>query len=229
MNIETRSWRQSSALASKGYASATVHNTVLGVLRSIQPNGSLLDFGAGVGTFAKELLRTFNLTKLVGADLMPRPDELPESIEWIQSDLNDSLLLPDASFDVITTVEVIEHLENPRAVFRELQRLLRPDGILVLSTPNQESLRSYITLIVNGHFASFRNRNYPAHITALLREDFVRICRETGFASPNFRYTNFGRIPMMTRHSWQQVSWGQLNGRLFSDNLVVCTKSISQV
>ena len=229
MNIETRSWRENSALASKGYASATVHNTVLEVLRSVQPDGSLLDFGAGVGTFAKELLRTFNLTKLVGADLLPRPDELPESIEWIQSDLNDSLLLPDASFDVITAVEVIEHLENPRAVFRELQRLLRPDGILVLSTPNQESLRSYVTLMLNGHFASFRSQNYPAHITALLREDFVRISRETGFESPNFRYTNLGRIPMMTRYSWQQVSWGKLKGRLFSDNLVVCTKRISQV
>jgi 2-polyprenyl-3-methyl-5-hydroxy-6-metoxy-1,4-benzoquinol methylase len=226
MNIETRSWRQSSALASKGYASATVHNTVLEVLRSIQPNGSLLDFGAGVGTFAKELLRTFNLTKLVGADLMPRPDELPESIEWIQSDLNDSLLLPDASFDVITAVEVIEHLENPRAVFRELQRLLRPDGILVLSTPNQESLRSYVTLMLNGHFASFRNQNYPAHITALLSEDIVRICRETGFASPSFRYTNMGRIPMMTRYSWQQVSLEMLNGRLFSDNIVIETAKL---
>lgn len=226
MNIETRSWRQSSALASKGYASATVHNTVLEVLRSIQPNGSLLDFGAGVGTFAKELLRTFNLTKLVGADLLPRPDELPESIEWIQSDLNDSLLLPDASFDVITAVEVIEHLENPRAAFRELKRLLRPNGILVLSTPNQESLRSYITLMLNGHFASFRSQNYPAHITALLSEDFVRICRETGFASPNFRYTNMGRIPMMTRYSWQQFSLGMLNGRLFSDNIVIETAKL---
>jgi 2-polyprenyl-3-methyl-5-hydroxy-6-metoxy-1,4-benzoquinol methylase len=229
MNIETRSWRENSALASKGYASATVHNTVLDVLRSIQPDGPLLDFGAGVGNFAKELLRNFNLTRLVGADLLPRPDELPESIEWIQSDLNDSLLLREASFDVITAVEVIEHLENPRAVFRELRRLLRPDGILVLSTPNQESLRSYITLMLNGHFASFRSQNYPAHITALLSEDFVRICRETGFASPNFRYTNVGRIPMMTHYSWQQVSWGRLRGRLFSDNLVVCTKRISLV
>jgi 2-polyprenyl-3-methyl-5-hydroxy-6-metoxy-1,4-benzoquinol methylase len=227
MNIETSSWRQNSALASKGYASATVHNTVLEVLRSIKPSGSLLDFGAGVGTFAKELLRSFNLTKLVGADLLPRPNGLPESIDWIQSDLNDSLLLPDASFDIITAVEVIEHLENPRAVFRELKRLIRPNGILVLSTPNQESLRSYLTLMVNGHFASFRNQNYPAHITALLREDFVRISRETGFATPKFRYTNMGRIPLITRYSWQQLSWKQLRGRLFSDNVVLSTKKIS--
>ena len=229
MNAETKAWRQRAALASKGCASSTVHNTVLEVLHPIVPDGSFLDFGAGVGTFAKELSHSFKLSRLVCADLLPLPDGLPENIEWIQADLNDSLPLPDGSFDVITAVEVIEHLENPRAVFRELQRLLRPNGLLILSTPNQESLRSYVTLIVSGHFAFFRSGNYPAHITALLREDFVRICKETSFTPPAFRYTNMGRIPMMTRYSWQQFSWGRLRGRLFSDNLVICTKRGSKV
>jgi 2-polyprenyl-3-methyl-5-hydroxy-6-metoxy-1,4-benzoquinol methylase len=186
-------------------------------------NGSLLDFGAGVGALAKEILRSFEFSKIVCADLLPRPGELPEVVDWIQSDLNDSLPLPDASFDTITAVEVIEHLENPRAVFRELKRLLRPGGTLVLSTPNQESLRSYITLITSGHYAAFRNRSYPAHITALLREDFVRLCKETSLAPPSFRYTNVGSIPKLTRYSWQQLSLGLLRGRLFSDNLVIYT------
>jgi 2-polyprenyl-3-methyl-5-hydroxy-6-metoxy-1,4-benzoquinol methylase len=228
MDVETNAWRQRSAQASKGYASMTVHNTVFEVLRSIGPDGALLDFGAGVGAFANELLRAFKLHKIVCADLLPRPDDLPEVVDWIKSDLNDSLPLPEASFDVITAVEVVEHLENPRAVFRELQRLLRPGGILVLSTPNQESLRSYITLITSGHFAAFRDRSYPAHITALLRQDFVRLCRESSLAAPRFQYTNMGKIPTLTRYSWQQFSFGLLTGRLFSDNLVVCTKRVSQ-
>jgi len=224
MDIEIHAWRQRSAVASKGYASTTVHNAVLEVLRSIGPSGSLLDFGAGVGAFAKELLLSFEVDKVVCVDLLPRPDDLPEAVDWIQSDLNDSLPLPEASFSAITAVEVIEHLENPRAVFRELARLLRPGGILVLSTPNQESLRSYITLITSGHFAAFRDRSYPAHITALLRQDFIRLCKETSFVAPNFRYADVGRIPMLTSYCWQQFSCGLLRGRLFSDNLVIYTR-----
>jgi 2-polyprenyl-3-methyl-5-hydroxy-6-metoxy-1,4-benzoquinol methylase len=223
MNVQTSAWRQLSAVASKGYASTTVHNTVIDLLRSMAPNGSLLDFGAGVGAFARELSRSFRLSKIVCADLLSRPADLPEGVDWIQFDLNDSLPLPEASFDAITAVEVIEHLENPRAVFRELERLLRPGGILVLSTPNQESLRSYITLITSGHFAAFRNTSYPAHITALLREDFVRLCEETSLAPPNFQYTNVGRIPTLTRYCWQQFSLGLLKGRLFSDNVAIYT------
>ncbi len=40
-------------------------------------------------------------------------------------------------------MEVIASLENPRAVFREFARLLRPNGVLLLTMPNQESLRAY--------------------------------------------------------------------------------------
>jgi len=47
---------------------------------------------------------------------------------------------PDHSFDVVTLVEVIEHLYNPRQTLEELQRIIRPGGLLYLSTPNEESI-----------------------------------------------------------------------------------------
>ncbi|PJZ70576.1 SAM-dependent methyltransferase [Leptospira perolatii] len=46
--------------------------------------------------------------------------------------------LPENFFDVITLVEVIEHLENPRAVFDKLEKILKPGGLLVLQTANFE-------------------------------------------------------------------------------------------
>jgi 2-polyprenyl-3-methyl-5-hydroxy-6-metoxy-1,4-benzoquinol methylase len=124
------------------------------------------------------------------------------------------------AFDVIMSVEVIEHLENPRAIFREFFRLLRPGGGLILTTPNQESIRSYCGLVFGGHFASFLGRSYPAHITALLRMDISRICEECGFGAPLYFYTNSGKIPKLPQVNWQQISFGLLKGRLFSDNLV---------
>jgi SAM-dependent methyltransferase len=122
-------------------------------------------------------------------------------------------------------MEVIAHLENPRYLFREFSRLLRPDGTLLLTMPNQESIRSFISLISSGHFSSFRDNAYPSFITALLRLDLDRICSETGFAPPQFHYTNSGVIPKL-HLSWQSLSMGLLEGRLFSDNLAAVIRKI---
>lgn len=46
--------------------------------------------------------------------------------------------LPENFFDVITLVEVIEHLEDPKRVFDKLTRILRPGGLLLLQTANFE-------------------------------------------------------------------------------------------
>ena len=47
---------------------------------------------------------------------------------------------PEASFDVVTLVEVIEHLYNPAETVRELARVVRPGGLVYISTPNEESI-----------------------------------------------------------------------------------------
>jgi len=47
---------------------------------------------------------------------------------------------PEASFDAVTLVEVIEHLYEPAATVRELSRIVRPGGVVYMSTPNEESV-----------------------------------------------------------------------------------------
>ena len=129
-----------------------------------------------------------------------------------------------ASFDAVICSEVIEHLENPRSVFRSLFAALKPGGKLVLTMPNQENVRSFLTLIFRSQFAFFQEHDYPAHITALLRVDLIRICRETGFSEPYFYYTNRGWMPKVWT-TWQKASMNLLRGRLFSDNLgMIVTK-----
>jgi len=44
-------------------------------------------------------------------------------------------------------------------------------------------VRSFLTLIFRGHFASFQEQDYPAHITALLRTELLRMRQETGITS----------------------------------------------
>jgi SAM-dependent methyltransferase len=68
------------------------------------------------------------------------------------ADLTRPLPWPDQSFDAALSVEGIEHLENPFAYLRELRRLLKPDGVLVLTTPNIACLRSRVRFFGSGFF-----------------------------------------------------------------------------
>jgi 2-polyprenyl-3-methyl-5-hydroxy-6-metoxy-1,4-benzoquinol methylase len=164
-----------------------------------------------------------SFTELAGADLFPQPTDLQSSIKWYQQDLNESIEI-DCQFDNVICSETIEHLENPRHTFRCLNQLLKPGGLLVLTMPNQESIRSYIGLLFGGHFTHFLGACYPAHITALVRLDLIRICQETGLLQPTFLFTNSGGIPKLPSLSWQTISFGLLCGRFFSDNLVMVTR-----
>ncbi|MEQ1472823.1 MAG: hypothetical protein ABLQ96_03320, partial [Candidatus Acidiferrum sp.] len=97
---------------------------------------------------------------------------------------------------------------------------LKPGGRLILSTPNNESIRSLIALILRGHFVAFQDSCYPAHITALLRRDLSRILSEAGFSNVRFHFTDYGGLPKLPAVTWQQISFGLLKGCPFSDNLI---------
>jgi 2-polyprenyl-3-methyl-5-hydroxy-6-metoxy-1,4-benzoquinol methylase len=180
----------------------------------------LLDFGAGCGELLDEVHRLGRFARLFGADITPRPDGRPASIDWISQDLNEPLET-ETAFDTIVSTEVIEHLENPRAFARTLLRLLKPGGIAVVTTPNQNSIRSLVALCLVGDFAAFRVPQYPAHITALTNNDLVRVFEEAGFKVEGVYFSDRGCLPAWPRFSWQQFSFGLLRGRLFSDNVAV--------
>jgi SAM-dependent methyltransferase len=67
-------------------------------------------------------------------------------------DLNDRLPFAEASFDVVLSIEGIEHLEDRFAYLRELRRVLKPHGTLILTTPNIVGLRSRVRFFGSGFY-----------------------------------------------------------------------------
>ncbi|HXV26297.1 MAG TPA: methyltransferase domain-containing protein [Alphaproteobacteria bacterium] len=163
----------------------------------------MLDYGAGTGSLTRRLLGTGRFESVVGVDLMERSGDIPAGIEWHVQDLNQPLNLLVGSVDAILSIEVIEHLENPRAIARDWFRLLKPGGHLFFTTPNTDSWRSLVTLAVKGHHQEFTDENYPAHITALVGTDLKRVLAEAGFESIKVGYA-------LTSRLYGRVTWATL-------------------
>lgn len=227
MNAETlQDLRTEAALASQGTSARAIHDALLKQAARFQSLGlkKTLDFGAGTGELAAGFVGQGLFENVHAVDLVPYPGARLEKITWHYADLNDRLNGLDAAFDALFAAEVIEHLENPRALAREWFRLLKPGGWVACSTPNNESWRSILSLVSRGHYVAFGPTNYPAHITPMLAIDLVRILTEAGFENVEIKYTNFGSLPKFTSRTWQQISGGWLRGRRFSDNVIAVAR-----
>jgi 2-polyprenyl-3-methyl-5-hydroxy-6-metoxy-1,4-benzoquinol methylase len=205
------------ARLSLGRSHQRIYRTVADVLAARDAGGLLADVGCGSGDLWQALRGRFR--SCIGVDAV-RYAGLPPDVEFHPADLDAARLpLPDASVDTAAAVEVIEHLENPRAFVRELARIVRPGGWVVVTTPNQLSALSLLTLALKGRFSAFQDDVYPAHRTALLEVDLRRIMTECGLRDLAVTFTRLGRLPLCAWHYPDAVA--RLAPRRLSDNIVI--------
>jgi 2-polyprenyl-3-methyl-5-hydroxy-6-metoxy-1,4-benzoquinol methylase len=204
------------AARSLGRAHDRIHRTAARLLEARGAGGSLLDAGCGTGDLWRLVSARFS--SCTGVDAVRYPG-LPDDVAFVAANLDGALPLDDASVDTAAAIEVIEHLENPRAFVRELARVTKPGGWIVLTTPNQLSALSLLCLAAKGAFVAFQDRDYPAHRTALLEIDLRRIVAEAGLDDVAVEYTRWGRLPLTPWHYPAPIA--ALAPRLFSDNVAI--------
>ncbi len=206
------------AQLSRGTSNVAIYQMVANALIDRHMGGGvLLDVGCGTGQLWSYIADHFH--RYEGADAV-RYDGFPAEAVFHRIDLDSGRVpLPDEYADVVVAVETIEHLENPRAFVRELTRLTKPGGWMVITTPNQLSVLSKLTLVLRNEFNAFRAGSYPAHLTALLEVDLRRIAKECGLTDMTVSYSLCGRIPGTAWH-WPKW-WSSLFPRAYSDNVAI--------
>jgi SAM-dependent methyltransferase len=194
--------------------------------RSLASAASVIDIGCGTGNIGKALHAEFTCA-IDGVDIVKYDGFVSSAYRHhFVADLDGAFAndLP-ARYDVALAIEVIEHLENPRAFMRQAAALLNAGGLLVVTTPNIRSLSSLVAMVLQGHFRDFRDGvgMYPCHITPLSDLDALRVASELGLAEVEVRFSGSGRIPFSGLR--YQALCPPLRGRLFSDTCMLLART----
>lgn len=128
----------------------------------LPPGGLVLDAGCGSGRTMEELARYGTVE---GVDASPDAVEAARARGRARAQLGrlEALPFPDGTFDLITCLDVLEHLPDDRAALAELRRVSRPDGWLVVTVPAYPRLWSAHDL-ANQHYRRYRRRELRAAV-----------------------------------------------------------------
>lgn len=162
-----------------GYFSSFIHGKVFDVIERIYPNknGNILDVGAGHGAFTERLLDSgySNVTAI------EKYTKFEPQVKCYKFDLNSPWVLEEkeGQIDVIVAIEIIEHVHSPYFFLKQARKIIKDDGILIVSTPNPLVFESRIHMLIGNGVEMIRK--HPDHRTPIFPDMFEKICREIGF------------------------------------------------
>jgi SAM-dependent methyltransferase len=138
-----------------------------------RPGDAILDFGAGIGTFARELVRRGHAVACVEPDHAQAQRLAAEGLRVVEG-LDQ---LADASLDYAYTLNVLEHIEDDAAAVRGIAAKLRPGGRLLVYVPAFQVLYSSMDRKV-GHVRRYR------------RDGLADVVRDAGLGNVVARYVD---------------------------------------
>lgn len=156
------------------------------LLRYRQPPAKVLEIGAGHGAYTA-LLRWagYDATAL---DLSPWVADFARTrfgVPYLVGPVEKQKLKP-RSFDVVVANDVLEHLADPRTTMRRCVELLKPDGVLVIQTPEYPSGRTYDELVARNDLFLEHLRARTEHLYLFSRNSLELLLAELGVGETAF-------------------------------------------
>lgn len=201
----------------------------------------IIEVGAGLGGIAAHRIR--DAKRIVATDLSDTALNTAREffkgrreLSFVQMD-SEALTFPDQSFDIAISKEVIEHLPNPTHNLKCMHRVLRQNGILVLSTPNADSF----------HLRMNRKLGHPDfmcsgdHIREYSYTEMINMLGDAGFEVEDAKGVSLmpyhyikdvfvDSVQKLTEYDPEVVEWqrilGERAGPEFAFNYVILARKV---
>ena len=165
------------------------------VASKINLHGKLvLDVGCGGGLLS-EALDDYGAT-VMGIDVTEKninvakhhAEQSNKSIEYLHLDAKSLVQSKEEFFDVICCLEVVEHVPDPSKLIEDCSNLLKPGGLMFLSTINR-NLRSFITAIIGAEYIfnilpkgthEYEKFIHPSELASYMSKAQVRLIENKG-------------------------------------------------
>jgi len=174
------------------------------------PQGRILEIGTGAGLFLKAFARAG--WDAIGVEVNPEAAHFArERLDLdVRSVYAEDLDVPPASFDVVAMMDVIEHVPDPAATVATARRLLTPGGILLMQTPNLDSISRWA---LGSPWAVLSPAEHLYYFTA---ETMEALLLKAGYGSSTFvwSFPGFGPAETMNARythapsSWRSTTYG---------------------
>lgn len=162
------------------YVESTIRETLARM--AVRGGDRVLDVGCGTGTLLHELGRKCPEALLVGVD--PVPEMLAVARRRLPSDVvllegrAERLPCEDGSFDVVVSCNVFHYIRQPIAALKEMGRVLRPGGELVIT----DWCDDYLACRLCDLYLRLFN---PAHFKVYRQRECRRLLAEAGYLQPD--------------------------------------------
>lgn len=194
-----------------GWGKYYEYQTMVDAVVRHQPD-KVLECGAGSGMLSAVLAgRGLDVR---ACDISPQFTEL-EGVICDEANLDDGLPYDDNSYDVVVSMQTIEHLENPYQFMREVKRVMKDGGIAVISTPNILSLPSRLQFSVLGDFRGYPPAMRREHLSIIPYWLMEEMCRRAELKITNVM-TNVYYKPERLSKEWLAWPLTSTLGRLMA-------------
>lgn len=160
-------------------------------LADIRSNSIILDIGCKYALL-KYMLKDKNINvDYFGIDITDKVFSRIENFDSTRfkiADASKGIPFEDEKFDYVFALEILEHVESPTKMLQEIHRVLKPNGVLILSVPNPYAWNEIISNI----------KNLPdteGHISAFTKQIMDRLLKFTDFKIHEHCGT-FARLPL---------------------------------
>ena len=185
----------------------------------VAPN-SLIDLGTADGLMLQDLKSTYKTCNTVGIEFNHKLVEIAQGyypdLDIRQGDVEDLSSFEDNSFDVAVATAIIEHVARPQSFISEVQRVLKPNGILILTAPDPFWERIATAV---GHLADEQHNEVPNI------KKMTKLCTDAGLMVTHSKKFMLSPIGMPAEFAVENIIRFLSLNFLMANQLVVARKA----